>query len=92
MGDTPKRSHGATGPFYHRRPLDAEVIRQGIEDGRKTMEIADDLGTSSPSVYRAAAKAGLPLCRGRVQHPQTLRRAVEDMRPVQALEYVLEAV
>lgn len=86
-----KRYHGATGPYYPRGATDPEAVRQGIADGRSCRQIARDLGTSPATVYRTADKTDLQARRGVVLPPLTLRRAIEDMRPTEALDYVLEA-
>lgn len=52
--------------------------------------IAAEPGVNHSAVYRAADKAGIPI-RGRVQEIHTVRRVAEDIRPLDALEYVLEA-
>lgn len=87
----PKRSHGATGPYYPRNRTDPEAVRQGIADGRSCRQIARDLGTSYMTIYRTADKVGVQARRGKVLSPMTLRHAVEDMRPADALEYALAA-
>lgn len=73
------------------RPIDPEAVRQGIADGRSCREIARDLGTSPMTIYRTADKAGLQARRGKVMPAMTLRLAVQDMRPGEALEYALSA-
>lgn len=70
---------------------DPELIRQGIAEGRKVTEIAEDLGVSRASVYRAADKADLPVRRGRVSYRGSMRNAVQGMKPMDALEHVLGA-
>lgn len=71
--------------------VDEATIRNGIADGLKTIEIARELGVSPQTVCRRATKMGLDARRGRIEHAATLRRAVQDMRPVEALEYALNA-
>lgn len=72
-------------------PDDEATIRNGLADGLKTIEIARELGVSPTTVCRRAEKIGLNARRGRIEHPVTLRRAVQDMRPLDALEYALNA-
>lgn len=71
--------------------MDVQAIEQGIKDGLSVSDIARALDCSTMQVYRAAFRAGLPICRGRVTQPITLRAAVQDMKPSDALEFVLEA-
>lgn len=42
-------------------------------------------------IYRAADKHGIPIRGGVSPAPHSIRRAIEDMRPSEALEFVLEA-
>ena len=72
-------------------PVDEATIRNGIAQGLKTIEIARELGVSPQTVCRRAAKLGLDARRGRIEYAATLRRAVQDMRPIEALEYALNA-
>ena len=72
-------------------PIDPEAVRQGIADGRSCRQIARDLGVDPRTIYRTADKAGVQARRGKVLPPMTLRHAVQDMRPTEALEYALAA-
>lgn len=67
------------------------VVAQGIRERKGPREIADDLGVSPAQVYRVADAAGLAIRRGKITPPPTLRRVIRDMKPVDALEFVLEA-
>lgn len=71
--------------------IDSEAVRQGIADGRSCRQIARDLDTSPMTIYRTADRVGLQARRGKVLPPTTLRHAVQDMRPAEALEYALAA-
>lgn len=75
----------------HNRPQLAAAISARIKAGQGPGAIADDLGYDKGVVYRVADAYGLPIRRGRVPSIHTIRRAVEDMRPADALNYVLEA-
>lgn len=72
-------------------PVSEATIRNGLAEGLKTIEIARELGVCQTTVCNRAAKIGLNARRGRIEHPKTLRRAVQDMRPLEALEYALNA-
>lgn len=72
-------------------PVSEATIRNGLADGLKTIEIARELGVCQTTVCNRAAKIGLNARRGRIEHAATLRRAVQDMRPLDALEYALNA-
>ena len=73
-------------------PTEAEIIRNGVMTGMKNIEIAQELGVSRMTVYRRGAKIGLDMRRGTVNHPDTLRRVVQDMTRDEAIEYLLEVV
>lgn len=73
-------------------PTEAEIIRNGVMTGMKNIEIAQELGVSRMTVYRRGAKIGLDMRRGTVNHPDTLRRVVQDMSRDEAIEYLLEVV
>lgn len=68
-----------------------EAIRRGIDEHLGPTAIAEEIGMSAGMVYRIADHAGLPVRRGRVSPPPSLRRLVQDMPMSEALEYVLEA-
>lgn len=72
-------------------PVSEATIRNGLAEGLKTIEIARELGVCQTTVCNRAAKIGLNARRGRIEHAATLRRAVQDMRPLEALEYALNA-
>ena len=73
-------------------PTEAKIIRNGVMTGMKNIEIAEELGVSRSTVYRRGAKIGLDMRRGTVNHPDTLRRVVQDMTRDEAIEYLLEVV
>ena len=73
-------------------PVDEATIRNGIAQGLKTIEIARELGVHRETVCRRAAKIGLDARRGQIERAASLRRAVQDMRLLEALTYALNAV
>lgn len=74
-------------------PIDLEEVRQRVADGASSREIAAEVGTTHASVYRLCDKAGISIRgRGIPKRPhQNIDTVIADMRPAEALEYVLEA-
>lgn len=70
----------------------AAEVQRGLAEHKGTSEIADDMGLSRKQVYRIASDANLALKTvRRVTGHATIRDYVQDMKPLAALEYVLEA-
>lgn len=74
-------------------PIDLEEVRQRVADGASSREIAAEVGTTHASVYRLCDKAGISIRgRGIPKRPhENIDTVIADMRPAEALEYVLEA-
>lgn len=71
--------------------VDLAEVRQRVADGADSRVIAAEVGMSPRSVYRLCDKAGIPIRGRKVRSASSLRSAIQDMRPLDALEYVLEA-
>ena len=76
-----------------RAPIDLAEVRQRVADGASSRAIADEVGTTYRSVYRLCDREGIPIRgRGVPKRPhENIDTAIADMRPSEALAYVLEA-
>ena len=74
-------------------PIDLEEVRQRVSQGENSRAIAAEVGASSAAVYRLCDRAGIPIRGRRVPNRthESIDTAIADMRPTEALEYVLEA-
>lgn len=81
----------ATTPRPKPVPLDPAALVARVNAGERVRDIARDLGCSPIRLYRAADKHGIAIRGGVAPAPNSIRRAIEDMRPSEALEFVLEA-
>ena len=81
----------ATTPRPKPVPLDPAALVARVNAGERVRDIARDLGCSAVRLYRAADKHGIAIRGGVAPAPNSIRRAIEDMRPAEALEFVLEA-
>lgn len=76
-----------------RQAIDIEEIRQRVANGENSRAIATEVGTTFATIYRLCDKEGIAI-RGRnvPKNPvESIDTAIADMRPAEALEYVLEA-
>lgn len=71
--------------------VDLAEVRQRVADGADSRVIAAEVGSSPAAVYRLCDKAGIPIRGRKVRPHQSIDSAIADMRPAEALEYVLEA-
>lgn len=76
-----------------RAPIDLAEVRQRVADGVNSRAIAAEVGTTFSSVYRLCDREGIPIRgRGMPKRPhENIDTAIADMRPTEALQYVLEA-
>lgn len=74
-----------------RAAIDLAEVRQRIADGADSRAIAADVGTTHRSIYRLCDREGIPIRGRRVRTHQSIDSAIADMRPAEALAYVLEA-
>lgn len=74
-------------------PIDLEEVRQRVSQGENSRAIAAEVGATSAAVYRLCDRAGIPIRGRRVPNRthENIDTAIADMRPTEALEYVLEA-
>lgn len=71
--------------------VDLAEVRQRVADGADSRVIAAEVGSSPAAVYRLCDKAGIPIRGRKVRQHQSIDSAIADMRPTEALAYVLEA-
>lgn len=71
--------------------VDLAEVRQRVTDGASSRAIAADIGASPAAVYRLCDREGIPIRGRRVRTHQSIDSAIENMRPTEALAYVLEA-
>lgn len=76
-----------------RAPIDLAEVRQRVADGENSRAIAAEVGTTHASIYRLCDREGIPIRgRGVPKRPhENIDTAIADMRPTEALQYVLEA-
>lgn len=74
-------------------PIDLEEVRQRVSQGENSRAIAAEVGATYRSVYRLCDRAGIPIRGRRVPNRthESIDTVIADMRPTEALEYVLEA-
>ena len=74
-------------------PIDLEEVRQRVSRGENSRAIAAEVGATYRSVYRLCDRAGIPIRGRRVPNRthENIDTIIADMRPTEALEYVLEA-
>ncbi len=74
-------------------PIDLEEVRQRVSQGENSRAIAAEVGATHRAVYRLCDRAGIPIRGRRVPNRthESIDTAIADMRPTEALEYVLEA-
>lgn len=71
----------------------AQDLRDAVAEGMHPTALAGRLGTTRATVYRAERKFGVVLNRGKPGKPQfDARKAVQDMRPMDAVEYLLDLI
>lgn len=79
------------GPWDALTEADRDALLPYLDQPMRVRDIARDLGWSNGRVYRVADKFGLPV-RARPQPPlQDIAALVEGMRPIEAVNYLLEA-
>ena len=71
------------------RPHDAQTLKAFVDNGRTIREIAEDLGLSYEGVRLALQRRGL---RAVWERERTLRQTVQDMKPAEAVEFLLACV
>lgn len=75
------------------KQIDPGELRAMAESGLCAAEISEEIGVSSYSVRRAAGRQGIAMRNG-TSEPRTrmqrLRREIDDMRPLDAVEYLLD--
>lgn len=72
-------------------PVDMAEIQQRVADGESSRAIAADVGASSAAIYRLCDKAGIPIRGRRVYPRENIDSVIADMRPTEAMEYLLDA-
>ena len=68
-----------------------DTLKRMVEAGMSTTDIARSMGVSTMTIYRAGDKLGVPMRRGRLFARKSIRDAVQDMKPMEAVEYLIEA-
>ena len=92
--EKPKRKRQPKGePAFRYVTIDLGEVRQRIADGRPAASIAAEIGPSRGTIYNLCDRAGIPIRGRRVPNRthESIDTAIADMRPTEALEYVLEA-
>lgn len=76
-----------------RAAIDLAEVRQRVADGVNSRAIAAEVGATYTEVYRLCDREGIPIRgRGVPNRPhENIDTAIADMRPTEALQYVLEA-
>lgn len=74
------------------RIKDTERLKQLVADGHSVASIAGEFDVSRMSVARALKRNNIADVTDGRQSVTTLRKAVEDMKPSEAVEYLLEVI
>lgn len=80
-------------PAFRYVTIDLGEVRQRVAEGRPAASIAAEIGPSTGTIYNLCDRAGIPIRGRRVPNRthESIDTVIADMRPTEALEYVLEA-
>jgi hypothetical protein len=71
------------------RPHDAQTLKAFVENGRTIREIAEDMGLGYEQVRLALQRRGI---RAVWENERSLRQIVQDMKPAEAVEFLLACI
>lgn len=72
--------------------IDHDAFKARVSDGLGSEALGREFGFSRTAARNYAERHGLSITGNRKQLPNTVKRAVEDMKPHDAIEYLLEVI
>ena len=72
--------------------IDAEEFKSRVADGMSKTALGDEFSVSRATISRFSQRSGVVVAPNKVLLAKTIRNAVRDMRPTEAVEYLLNFI
>ena len=72
--------------------IDAEEFKSRVADGMSKTALGDEFGVHHATISRFSQRSGVVVAPNKVLLAKTIRNAVRDMRPTDAVEYLLNFI